>query len=356
MIRRRLRETLQGLLLSAPAVTGLLIFVFLPFALSAAYSLTDQRLVSPKPPEYVGLQNYRDMLGVAMIIQALTLDPSTGRPLLDADGAIVFPDARSAIRDRPDLSGFRELLRFTILDQRVILASRDPTFWRSLVNTIVATSVIVLIQAVLGLLLALIVSQRLRGMRLFRAAFFVPVVTSIAIMSVVWKFVFNPKQGLLNGALSLLPGVGTVEISWLQSTKTALASVLIVTIWQGVGVQMMLFLSGLQSIPPHLYEAATIDGAGTWHRFRYVTLPGLRTTTTLVVVTLAVFSFRMFTQVDILTKGGPSAATTTLFYHIIQTGFVEQRIGYAAAVTVVLFALVTLVVVVLRRLLRSDDD
>jgi len=280
--------------MAMPAVAGMITFVFVPFAIATASSFTNQRLVSPVAPRFVGLDNY-------------------GRIL------------------------------------------QDSVFWQALLISAVVTFTLVLVQGGLGLVLALLVNQRLRGVSIARTAYFVPVVTAMPIVAVIWSFVFTPS-GLLNGGLSILPGLSEIDIAWLRTTQTALFSVLVVTVWQGVGIQMLFFLGGLQTIPRQLYEAAEIDGAGPGSRFRHVTMPGLRTITALVVITLTIFSFRLFAQIDILTGGGPSGASTTLFYLIFRTGFSEQNIGYASAMIVVLCAIVVGTVIILRRVLPSDED
>ena len=132
-------------------------------------------------------------------------------------------------------------------------------------------------------------------------------------------------------------------------------SIIIMSVWQGVGFQMVIFLAGLQGIPDSLYEAAAIDGAGRFQQFWNVTIPGLRNTIIFVAISTTILAFRLFTQVDIMTQGGPRDATTTVVYHAVQRGFVDQNIGYAAAISVVFFIIVLVIALVQRRVLTSEE-
>jgi multiple sugar transport system permease protein len=151
---------------------------------------------------------------------------------------------------------------------------------------------------------------------------------------------------------------GLIEpINWLGDKATALYAIIIMAVWQGAGFQMVIFLAGLQGIPEVLYEAAGIDGANTLQKFRYVTWPGLRNTTVFVVITTTIFAFRLFTQVDVMTQGGPlDDATSTVVFHAVQEGFRGQRLGYGATVSVVFFIIVLVVALVQRVLLRSTHE
>ncbi|MEO1339453.1 MAG: sugar ABC transporter permease, partial [Myxococcota bacterium] len=159
------------------------------------------------------------------------------------------------------------------------------------------------------------------------------------------------------------PSIGAIHlcrfvkngVDWLGDERFALLAVVIMSAWQGAGFQMLIFLAGLQSIDPILYEAAKMDGANAWHRFRHVTWPGLHNTTIFVVISTTIAAFGLFTQIDVMTQGGPSDSTSTLIYHAVRTGFREQDVAYGSAVAVVFFCMVLAVTLVQRALGDRDE-
>ncbi len=208
--------------------------------------------------------------------------------------------------------------------------------WEVLRNTFlfVALAVPLSVSAALGL--ALLVNTGLRGITVFRTAYFLPVVSSMIAVALVWSWILNPQYGLLNYILRILFGVQGP--AWLDDTRWALPAMVIVTVWKGLGYSMVIFLAGLQNIPADLYNAATIDGAGTWRRFRHITLPLLSPTTFFVLVITLINAFQVFEQTYVLTKGGPANSTVTLSYYVYQNAFQFFQMGKAAAVAYVLFA------------------
>ncbi|MFB9809132.1 carbohydrate ABC transporter permease [Haladaptatus pallidirubidus] len=179
--------------------------------------------------------------------------------------------------------------------------------------------------------------MNLRGTKFYSGAIFLPVVTSWVVVSLIWTWLYNPEYGLLNTALGM---IGLPQLSWLQSSDTALASIAIMSIWKHIGFNMVIFLAGLKGIPDDFYEAAIVDGANRWERFRYITLPLLKPTTFFVFVVTLIFSFRVYTQVYVMTQGGPVRSTYTIVYYFWQTGFQQFEMGYASAIAVVLFLIV----------------
>ena len=341
-------EALYGWLMGAPAFLGLFTFIILPFLLAIGLSFTNQRLISPEPGEYVGTQNYDRLLGMTI----LTLEP-----LRDEEGNVEYPRSRDILRNEEQYEGFFEWFTVDAFEKRYVIAAKDPTFMQSLVNNMLFTIFVVPIQSGIALALALLVNQKIRGVNVFRTTYFSPVVTSMAVISVVWIFLYNPDVGLINRFLSTI-SFGLIEpINWLGEKRTALPAILIMSVWQGAGFQMVIFLAGLQGIPEVLYEAAGIDGANGFQKFRNITLPGLRNTTIFVVITTTIFAFRLFTQVDVMTQGGPrDDATSTVVFHAVQEGFRGKRLGYGATVSVVFFLIVLLIALVQRFLLRSTSE
>jgi multiple sugar transport system permease protein len=194
-----------------------------------------------------------------------------------------------------------------------------------------------------SLMLALLVNQRLRGIGIFRTIYFFPVVTSMVAVAVVWSWLYNPEFGLINYLLRELFGIDGPR--WLISTSWAMPAIAIMSVWKGIGYNMLVFLAGLQSIPSSLYEAAMIDGAGRSSRFFRITLPMLSPTTFFVVVITLIGSFQIFEQTYTMTQGGPANSTLTLSYYIFQNAFQYFRMGYATAMAYILFA-ITLVVTI----------
>lgn len=274
----------------APACLLLLLFIIIPIALMFVLAFTDARLVSPRPPSLIGFDNFTRLFG-------------------------------------------------------------DPLFWASLRNTAIFAIVVVPVQAGFGLLLAILVNTKLRGVNFFRTVYFLPVVTSIVVVSVVWQLMYQ-QDGLFNGVLARF---GITGPDWLGDPATALFSIIVLSIWQAVGFHMVIWLSGLQTIPGEQYEAAEIDGASPWQRFRYVTWPGLRQTRTFILVTITIAAFGLFTQIQVITQGGPLDSTSTLVFQAFRKGYVEQQTGYSSAISMVFFALVLAVSLIQRYVTRDKD-
>ncbi|MGW2545885.1 carbohydrate ABC transporter permease [Kitasatospora sp. NPDC001574] len=215
---------------------------------------------------------------------------------------------------------------------------RDESTKVALRNTLSYAVGHVPLTVVASLGLALLLNRRVAGVAFFRAAAFFPYITSMVAVAMVWNMLFNPASGPINQFLHLL-GVSDPP-GWTSSTTWAMPAVIITSAWRDMGYYMILFLAGLQAIPKELYEAAEMDGAGAWQRFRSVTLPGLRPVTFLVLVLLTVQSFKIFDLVVVMTGGGPGRATRVLSQQIYQKGIVDGEFGYASAISVVLFLLV----------------
>jgi multiple sugar transport system permease protein len=218
-----------------------------------------------------------------------------------------------------------------------------PLNWQVFGNTLYYTGVIVPVGAALALGLALALNRGLRGIVVLRSLYFLPVISSTVAVSLVWGWLYNQQFGLINYLLSLM---GITGPAWLADTRTAMPAVIIMSIWKGLGYNMVIFLAGLQGIPQELYEAAEIDGAGAWARFRYVTLPLVSPTTFFVVVLSTIAAFQVFDQTYVMTGGGPAYSTTTLALFIYQNAFQWFHMGYAAALSYVLFAAVAVVTLV----------
>jgi multiple sugar transport system permease protein len=217
----------------------------------------------------------------------------------------------------------------------------DTTFWRAVQNTIVFTTLSVPLGMALSLGLAMALNRKLRGIGFYRTLFLLPLVASSVATALIWGLMLDPVAGPVN---YLLGQAGLPQPGWLGDTFWAMPSIIIMSIWKGFGLNVVIFLAGLQGIPNELYEAAQIDGAGRFARFRHITLPMLSPTTFFVLLIALIASFQVFDSTYVLTKGGPQDSTITLVYYVYQTGFQQLRMGYASAISYVLFAM-TLVIV-----------
>lgn len=229
---------------------------------------------------------------------------------------------------------------------------KDARFWTSLLNTAYFVVVGVPLTLVLGLAVALAVDRGINRFRtLFRVGYYLPVVTSIVAIAVVWRFVLNPDQGLVNAVLDRL---GIQGPDWLGNPSLAMPAIIAMGAWRNLGFAMIVFLAGLQTIPRSLYEAASIDGASRWDQFRHVTMPLLRPTTLFIVVITTIGYLQLFEEPFVMTGGGPLDRTLSVSMYMYQQGFTFFHQGYAAAVAWVLFLIVAAVAFVQFRVLRSE--
>jgi len=287
----RSRESIVGIAMASPAVILLLVFFVVPVGLAFGLAFTNARLISPRPAEFVGVDNFLTLFG-------------------------------------------------------------DSLFWASLRNTAYFALVVVPVQAGLALILALLVNARVRGRNFFRTVYFLPVVTSMVVISLLWEFIYQP-DGLLNRLIETVSFGNWHGTDWLGNPSTAMPAIMVMSVWQGVGFHMIVWLAGLQTIPAELYEAAALDGASGWRLFRNITWPSLQATRTFVLITITIAALSLFTQISVMTQGGPLDSTTTVVYMAVRTGYEQQSTGYAAAVSLVFFVLVLAVSGVQRILTRE---
>lgn len=294
--RRLGDDTAAAWTMLLPAMLGLAAFVLVPFLLAVGLSLTDLRMGSPLPTRLVGFEQYRRILS-------------------------------------------------------------DDSFQRALINNGLFAAVVVPLQTGMALAVALLLNRPLRGMAVFRTMFFMPVVFPMAMVAVVWELIYSPgPTGTLNSLLGAVTLGALPPRDFLHDPVFALPALMVLSIWQGMGFQMVILLAGLQAIPAQLYEAARIDGAGRWGRFRHVTLPGLRNPLVFVVIVTSILAFRVFDQVQILTQGGPNDATTTVMYEAVTAAFDRQQVARACAMTVVFFVVVLAITLGARLLMRQERE
>jgi multiple sugar transport system permease protein len=291
-VRKRDHASAWGML--APAIVLIAIFIVLPFLMSVVLSFTNQRLVpNPNvPTSFVGLRNYIRLAEEGAFLNA---------------------------------------------------------FWRTATFTIL----VVPLQCAMGLGAAMLINAKLPMRNLFRGIYFLPTVISMVVVAVIWSSLYQ-REGFFNYALTGLSFGAAEPVDWLQNPWTAMPALVLLSAWQGFPFQMVVYLAGLQGISDDLYEAARIAGASRWQEFRHVTMPGLRNTHILVAITTTIFAFKLFTQVQLLTQGGPAGVTDTLVRVMYMEGFRQGKVGVGAAAAVIFFVLVLVISLVQRRLVKEE--
>lgn len=279
------RQNLAGWLFVGPVILGVLFFQLAPVAASLVVSLTNWSGLNK--PTFLGLDNYKELF------------------------------------------------------------TADDTFWPSLKNTVIFTLAVVVLTIGIGLALAVLCNQKVKGIGIFRTLYYSPAVTNVVAIGFVWFWLYDPDNGLFN---STLKTIGIDGPAWLSDAKTALIAVIIVAIWQGVGYPMVILLAGLQSIDQSLLEAATVDGASAWRRFWSVVVPLLTPSLFFLTITQFITSFQVFGIIYVMTSGGPNNATSVFIFHIYEAAFGHGRLGYASAMGWVLFVIVGVVTAVQWRL------
>ncbi len=288
-------DTLAGWLFSAPAILLLAAFMVLPFLLAFYFSFTNERLISPRPTEWVGLDNY-------------------------------------------------------------VRVFNDPRFWKSLSNNFLFSAIVVPLQTFFALLLAILVNQKLEGVAVFRTIFFLPITVVMAAVSVIWIVLLNP-DGLINAFMSIVT-FGQFTPDWLSDPAVAMVAIILVSVWASVGFQMVILLAALQDVPESLYEAARLDGAGRWQQFRNVTLPGIRNPLLFVLTITTILSFRLFDQVWIMPArpGGPLDSTRTIMVELVDTGLNKGIVGRGSAIAIIFLVIVLVIALVQRRLIKQEGE
>ncbi|MFD2615030.1 carbohydrate ABC transporter permease [Paenibacillus gansuensis] len=230
---------------------------------------------------------------------------------------------------------------------------QDTLFWQTFRNVITYSVIFVPLNIIISLLLALLMNFNKRGVKLFRTLNYLPTLTSAVAAATVWIWLLHPEFGLVN---TLLGYAGITGPAWLAQTGTAMLSIIMVTLWQSVGSNMIIYVAGLQGVPDYLYESAKLDGATAYDRFRYITWPQLRPTTFLVSTMSIIAALQLFDQAFVLTQGGPANTTKTPVYLIYQQGFNQLQMGYASAQAFVLALVILIFSIINNRINKSDES
>lgn len=323
----------EGAAMAVPAFTLFFVFVVVPFVMSVIFSFTNIKLLQADSISWTGISNYSRMFSIKIVevpqkygVNSSELPSRQWRQI-----------KRNAV---DEYVGYQYLTQVTFANSRYLLVARDPQFLHSVFNTFLFAALVVPLQCALALGMALWVNQKFRGRFALRTVFFSPVVTSMVVVSAVWGLIMHTDSGLINQLLTNILGQDAPQPDWLGDPKLAMLSISIMSAWQGAGFQMLVFLSGLQSISIDQYEAADVMGASRWQKFIYITLPGLKRTLAFVLLSTTIMAFGLFTQVDMLTGGGPQDATSTIIFHSVRVGFREQDIAYGSAMSLIFFLLV----------------
>jgi multiple sugar transport system permease protein len=336
--RARLPDATSGWLFVAPFLVVYVVFLLYPVIQAVLMGFFEVDLLVVDDREYVGLDHYVRMFWGTQMSWDLT-----HLWLWRVFGLLLIPfvwywHRQGSVSGRfAIVSSIGLLILFVgILGIHPGEGGRwyDSQFWLSFGNTVLF--VILSTPLIVGVALAIAIALNRPGplAGVLRTLFFAPYVLSVAVVTLIWTFLLNPQLGLIGAAFE---AVGLEPISWLTSTTWALPAIVITTLWWTIGFNVVLFLAGLQDIDPSMYEAASLDGAGSWARFRFITVPGLQRTLLLVVVLQVIASFQIFGQVFIMTRGGPNGATRVAIQHIYESAFRDFELGYASAMSVFLF-------------------
>lgn len=339
------RDTIEGYLFLLPFLLLYLAFTLYPVVQAGYMSLFKWDLIAIDTRSFIGLDNYLKMMWGKNIVWDLG-------HLLSwrvAGIVVVILSWWAASRDRME-KGTAAWITGGVIVLLGGLAGihpateggrwNDAIFWKSLGNTIEFVLLSTPLIVGIGLLLALALNGSGRALGFFRTLFFTPYVFSVSVLTLIWGYLLNPQRGIL---AAFLDKFGIDPIPWLTNPDLAMPAIVFTTLWWTMGFNMVLFLAGLQDIEPSLYEAADLDGAGTWGKFRYVTIPGLQRTLLLVIILQVIASFQIFGQVYIMTRGGPAGTTRVLVQHIYESGFRDFSLGYASAMSIFLFAIMLVV-------------
>ncbi|OJT70701.1 carbohydrate ABC transporter permease [Bacillus licheniformis] len=244
-----------------------------------------------------------------------------------------------------------DLRKFVGFDNFIKLF-KDPIFLKSLSNTLKFVVLVIPLQIGAALGLALLLNKKRKANTFFKVAYFSPVVMSLVVISVLWLYLLNPNEGMINNVLT---HVGLPPQPFLTSPNQAIFTIVFVSVWQGAGFQMLIFLAGLQNIPGDVYEAAQLDGMNKWQRFIYITLPLLKPTSVFIFITTLISAFKLLVQPMVMTQGGPVNSTMTVVYYIYQTGFTVRMVGYASSIALLFGTIIGLVTLAQRKLVKEDE-
>jgi multiple sugar transport system permease protein len=359
-------------LMLLPFLIPFIVFVVIPIGGSAYLSMTKYRAIAQNPPEYIGFDNYRELLSVEIKEYPLLYDEDTGEAMFQCgrrkvpESEVAVKEAegetceRAFMRPREVLSeGYGEVKHFSILGKSYIIGARDERFWHALMNTFTYVFVVVALNVLFGLTLALALQRQTLINMTLRTIFFLPSVTSTLAIIVVWNWVFKGQDyGLINAIRAELGA--SQAITFLREKNWTLPVIIMLAVWGGMGYNMILFLAGLQNIGQDVYDAAMVDGASVPQRFFHITLPLLRPTLLFVIITGTIAAFQVFESVYVLfsdaeTVGGVLDSGLTVVVYLYEEGFRQFNQGYAAAMAWILFIIIFILTLINLRFGRASE-
>ncbi|WP_414812597.1 carbohydrate ABC transporter permease [Paenibacillus algorifonticola] len=266
---------------------------------------------------------------------------------------VIYPTLNSVNLSFTSWDGVSDHIRYIGFDNFVEMFQSERVY-NALKNTLILSITLVVLENILALILAILVDQVRWCKSLFRSIFYFPVLLSGIVMGFVWTIIFNFNFGVISQVLDKV-GLSDWKIDWLGDPDYALLAIIITTVWKGSGYYMIIYLAGLQGIPPELNEAASIDGASRWQKFRHITFPLLASAMTVSVMLSMIGALKIFDQIAVMTDGGPGFATETLTYIVYKVGFGELRQGYGTALSLMLFVLILMVSLIQVKFLRKRE-
>jgi multiple sugar transport system permease protein len=379
----KLHNSLLRRLWRARVSYAMLLVFFIPFiifqvyqiARSAYLSLTDYSGSPNKPINYIGLENFKDLMSIQLVVLPRLTDTKTGEVMFQCGRSKVPASQLAATQAKgtscvPAYANPRDYVSagytawrplYTSDSYQTMITATDTRFWTAVSNTVVYVSISVVIKLILGLLLALMLQRQTRSNMIMRAVFFLPSVTAGIAITVVWGWIFKGQSfGLANSMLMQL-GISHTLIAFLADPNYMMPILLALSIWGGIGYTMILYLAGLQTISTEFYEAATVDGANTRDKFLHITLPLLRPTTVFLVITGIIGSFQVFDTAYILfnqtaqSVGGTLDAALTIVGYLYEKGFRLFQLGYASAIAWFLFIVIFILTLINLRVGRSNE-
>lgn len=326
------REAWQGWLFLMPNFVNFLLFFALPLILSLYLSFTNYDAISAA--EWTGLDNYTQLLS------------------LDVQSVPDGVNPRTLLREN-----HFEIARFDLGANDVVVGARDALFWQSMARTFRYCIMLLILGIVPALGLALLLNSKIPGMTFFRAVYFLPSIAAVVGVSLIWQWLYNPVNGFINYTITQIAtalGIADPSIQWLSDDSVLLISVVIMAAWQIIGFNTVILLAGLQGVPKDLIEAATVDGAGSWVRFRRILMPLIAPTMFFVTITTLISGLQVFSEMYTLFSNSLSNERFTVVYYLYQQGFANFRMGYASATAWVLFAVIFIITLVQFRLSSSN--
>ncbi len=284
-------EVITAYLFLLPAILLMITFIVVPILLAFTYGFTDYHLLKPSQREFIGLDNFIRMLSDDILKQS-----------------------------------FKNTLQFVLM--------------------------VVPLQLSLALTLALIVNKNFKGNIAIRTSYFAPAVLSLVVISILWKVMLNPTNGLIN---EMLMKFGLQPQPFLSSSTQAMPTIVLLSAWSGCGYQMMIFLSGLKGIDTSLYEASNIDGANSIQKFLYITIPSLKNILMFLIITTTIQAFKLIVQPMVMTGGGPDNSTMTILQYIYEYGYRHRNVGYASAITLIFTLFLVIVSIIIKKLFKEEE-